>query len=81
MSNLLIRFWFSTEKGLGIGVTAYSIEDAIAVIQAQESAMRYGPNFEEFIEDIDVQELDQGHVVPNMGVCTQRGVWFPNLNY
>jgi hypothetical protein len=29
------------------------------------------------IEDVDVRELDQGHVVPNMGDPTVRGVWYP----
>jgi hypothetical protein len=29
------------------------------------------------IESID--ELDQNHVVPNMGSMLCRGVWFPNL--
>lgn len=34
----------------------------------------------EIIEDIDIRQLDQGHVIPNMGVVTFEGVWFPNLN-
>jgi hypothetical protein len=29
-------------------------------------------------EDVDIQTLDQGHVLPNMGVPSERGVWFPN---
>jgi hypothetical protein len=24
-------------------------------------------------------ELDQKHVIPNMGVMLKRGVWYPNL--
>jgi hypothetical protein len=34
----------------------------------------------EVIEDIDVQLLDKGHVVPNMGPVVFKGVWFPFLN-
>ena len=25
----------------------------------------------------DVAELDQGHVIPNMGNMLKRGIWFP----
>ena len=81
MSNLLTRYWFKSEKGLGIGVSAYSLEDAISLVKGQYSAMYYSPDFSVYIENVDIQELDQGHVIPNMGVCTQRGVWFPILNY
>jgi hypothetical protein len=27
-----------------------------------------------------VRDLDQGHVIPNMGPPNLRGVWFPMLN-
>jgi hypothetical protein len=33
----------------------------------------------EVIEDIDISLLDQNHVIPNMGVVTFKGVWFPTL--
>jgi hypothetical protein len=29
------------------------------------------------IEDIDIRLLDQGHVIPNMGVVTFKGIWYP----
>ena len=29
------------------------------------------------IDDVDVRDLDQRHVVPNMGDPAVRGVWFP----
>jgi hypothetical protein len=34
----------------------------------------------EIIENIDVQLLDKGHVIPNMGPVVFKGVWFPRLN-
>ncbi|EAZ97904.1 hypothetical protein MELB17_13567 [Marinobacter sp. ELB17] len=34
----------------------------------------------DYIENIDVQTLDRDHVIPNMGVCTERGIWFPNVS-
>jgi hypothetical protein len=33
----------------------------------------------EVVEDVDVRDLDQGHVVPNIGPVNFRGVWYPNL--
>ena len=32
------------------------------------------------VEDIDIRELDQNHVVPNMAPVNLRGVWFPALS-
>jgi hypothetical protein len=32
------------------------------------------------IVDVDVRDLDQGHVIPNMGPPNLRGVWYPMLN-
>ena len=80
MGTLLTRYWFQSKNYAGIGVTAYSKEDAIALIKSEILVMAYEPNFESCIENIDIQELDINHVRPNMGDCTRRGVWFPNLN-
>ena len=77
MNKLLIRYWFSTKQGLGIGVTAYSIEDAISLIKDQDLAMSYNPILESYIENIDINELDQNHVIPNMGISSNRGIWYP----
>jgi hypothetical protein len=30
------------------------------------------------VEDVDVRDLDAGHVLENMGDVTRRGVWFPS---
>jgi hypothetical protein len=75
--SLLKRFWFKIEKGHGIGVTAYTIDDAIALI-AKESLL-INTQIVEIIEDVDIQSLDQNHVIPNMGPPNFRGIWFPNL--
>ncbi|WP_255356377.1 hypothetical protein [Lysobacter sp. Root983] len=31
------------------------------------------------IVDIDIRDLDPRHVLPNIGVCSVRGVWYPNV--
>jgi hypothetical protein len=76
----LRRFWFPVPGSLGYGVTAYSRPEAEAL--AREAADRLGRSFEAtgVIEDVDVRELDQQHVTPNMGPPHFRGVWFPRLN-
>ena len=73
----LKRFWFEARKNHGIGVTAYDLEDARTIVRSCAWAMSYGPDFDRFIENIDITELDQGHVVPNMGIVIDRGIWFP----
>lgn len=85
---LLHRYWieFSGEEpaltaryglGLGCGVTAYSVEDALSVVRTcifQEGPM---PAAHQVTEDVDVRHLDAGHVLPNMSEPVARGVWFP----
>ena len=79
-SPLLRRYWFQTREHLGFGVSAFSVDDAKSLID--DAARRLGWDYEilGIVEDVDVRDLDQGHVVPNMGPPNFRGVWFPNLN-
>jgi hypothetical protein len=76
----LRRFWFPVPGHLGIGVTAYSPAEAEAL--ARDVATHMGWTFEAngVMEDVDVRQLDQNHVVPNMGPVTFHGVWYPMLN-
>jgi hypothetical protein len=76
----LRRFWFALPRGLGVGVTARSRAEAEGL--AREACLQSGRSFEaaEVIEDVDVRDLDQNHVVPNMGPPNLGGVWFPRLN-
>ena len=75
-----IRFWFPCSPGIGIGVTAWS-RDAAEKIARETAAMMPGSQLiGDVIENVDVQTLDQGHVIPNMGPPNLVGVWFPLLN-
>ncbi len=79
MNKLLNKYWITTSGcqalfRIGIGVTAYSEEDMMAVVKKKiredflvESVRR--------IQSID--ELEQNHVVPNMEEFISRGIWFP----
>lgn len=78
MNSLLTRFWFKMESGYGVGVTAYSVEDARTLI-ANELTLS-STDINGVVEDVDIQTLDKGHVIPNMGPPDIRGIWFPNLN-
>jgi hypothetical protein len=78
------RFWFTfrnTERsapvGPGCGVSAHDYSDAVGILE--ETVLRDYPTLiiEGVREDVDVRDLDQGHVVPNIGNVAVRGVWFP----
>jgi hypothetical protein len=73
---LLRRYWFRRPGGFGFGVTAYSVEDAECLLLKAGLAR----DWVEVVEDIDVSSLDEGHVLPNVGGVTFRGVWYPAMN-
>jgi hypothetical protein len=75
----LHRFWFSASDHFGVGVTARSEQEA--KLLAQSAAERYGWHLSgEVIVDVDIRDLDQGHVIPNMGPPNFQGVWYPCEN-
>jgi hypothetical protein len=79
----LHRFWIRFEDappslGLGMGVTALDRADAESLLATSTFlAGRQLPTIREVVQDVDVRDLDPGHVLPNMGDPTIRGVWFP----
>jgi hypothetical protein len=89
MNNpLLKRFWFEFDNStsaipfgaeLGIGVTAYNYDDAINVITNEIFKKSTIPTITKLIEDVDVSTLEANHVLPNIGVSSIRGVWYPRL--
>ncbi len=81
---MLRRFWFEFEPlgrpsalNLGCGVTAFDREDAEQILQDRIFGEGRIPKVRRLVEDVRVSDLDAGHVTPNIGVVTQRGVWFP----
>lgn len=80
----LHRYWFTFRDppvasffGLGCGVTAVDREDAERLLRGAWFAAQGLPRIHDAIEDVDVRDLDAGHVLPNMGDPSIRGVWFP----
>jgi hypothetical protein len=81
----LRRFWFRFEpsdtdlfigRAFGCGVTAVDRRDAEDLMRVQAFRGTL-PQVVEVIEDVDVRDLDESHVIPNMGDPSIRGVWFP----
>lgn len=73
----------------GLGVTAFTPDDAREILR-QELPRHRQDNLSvwrlwkleaidtaQVVEDVDVRMLDQGHVIPNMGLVIDRGVWWP----
>jgi hypothetical protein len=69
-----------------IGVTA--ITAMHAKILAKETLLKFGWTHipedlidkAEVIANIDIRMPDENHVLPNIGVVSRQGVWFPNFN-
>jgi len=78
--SLLRRFWFHTKQGCGIGVTAFSKDDAEQLLaEAAQTILWLNTEVTEVVEDVDVRDLDQDHVIPNMAPPSFRGIWYPRL--
>jgi hypothetical protein len=58
-------------------VTAYTLEDALNLIRQRIFRAGEMPKIDAVVENVDVRDLDQGHVVPNMAECHSRGIWYP----
>ena len=62
--------------GFGIGVTAFTLDDAKNLIG--EQIFRIGlPEIDVIKINVKYDDLDEGHVKPNMGTISNRGVWYP----
>jgi len=87
MKDLYKRFWFEFKIdsafnyppgiGFGCGVTAVDYNDAIKILDEKVFTVTERPPFKRVVEDVDIRELDQGHVIPNMNPPIYRGVWYP----
>ena len=76
-NKILTRSWLNVPGLVGFGVTAFSVEDALFLLEAEGCLM---PPDVEITADVDVSQLDAKHVIPNAGPSCFRGVWFPCLN-
>ena len=81
MSDSTLKpFWIvpSNKYGpLGFGVTAFSLDDALQIIESAGYDLPEDMSALKIVEDIKVGDLDQPHVVKNMGPIVVRGMWYP----
>lgn len=79
----LTRYWIELENQElfwhRFGVTAYTIEDAIDLIMSKALNTEERPEIKTVIENVDIRDLEQNHVAPNIGIPVIRGVWYPNF--
>ena len=68
---------FSAIEGTQFGVTAHNEKDARRLFEKA-----FGTNYEflgiAIIESIE--DLDEGHIRPNMGNFFQYGIWYPRMD-
>lgn len=85
----LVAFWIRFELATtsrhpigvraGCGVTAWSLQDALEMLQTSVFEGFTFPPILEVIENVDFSSLDSKHILPNMGNPLQRGIWFPKI--
>ena len=71
------RFWFPVPGHLGIGVTAPTRAEAELHARKVADHLHWDFDPSQAIIGVDIQTLDQKHVVPNMKPPVWPGVWFP----
>lgn len=79
MKTLLFRYWIKTTEfgnqfGYGIGVTAYSQEDAQFILSQKINKKL---KIESFTVINSLEDLEQNHVLSNMEEFIHRGIWYP----
>jgi hypothetical protein len=76
----LIPFWIQ-RPGAGFfeayGVTGYSLSDALRILREFGIELPDDITDFEIIEGVRVADLDQDHIVPNIGPIVVRGIWYP----
>jgi hypothetical protein len=67
----------ASRSRLGYGVTAWTEEDAMALLREAVFHGKELSGIAAVIADVDVSTLDPDHILPNMEPPNRRGVWFP----
>jgi hypothetical protein len=51
--------------------------DALKILNAKVFVKAPMPEIDSVVSDVELRAIDPHHVLPNMGVVTNSGVWFP----
>jgi hypothetical protein len=62
---------------LGFGVTAFSVDDALQILRDVGYRLPEDTAEVRIVEDVRAIDLDELHVVRNMGPIVVRGIWYP----
>ncbi len=80
----LTKYWFEMDWGPEpvienryFRVTAWTFEDAVFLLETIIFKSGKLPPTNHVTDHIDVSTLDADHILPNVGVCTIRGIWYP----
>jgi hypothetical protein len=74
----LISFWIKPADSngpRGFGVTAWSLEDAVALLKEAGYSIELGAATVR--DNVGPHDIDENHVAPNAGPSVLRGVWYP----
>jgi hypothetical protein len=63
----------------GCGVTAFSEGDALQILHEHLFKSDPLPEICNMVVDVNVSALDSQHVLPNIGIPVDRGIWFPQI--
>jgi hypothetical protein len=62
---------------LGFGVTAFSLDDVFQILRDVGYRLPEDTAELRIVEDVLMSDLDDLHVVRNMGPIVVRGIWYP----
>lgn len=80
------RFWIEFEEEIGVelplgmklgcGITALDLPHSKSILE-RKVFLKGLPRIKSVIENVDIRNLDQNHVLPNMNSPDGIGIWFP----
>ena len=77
LKKFLIEFDNNDDWMRTVGVTAWTEEDALNLIRDNILSKKQLPDLKNIQEINSLDDLDQGHIIPNMDEFVSRGIWFP----
>src|SRR5262245_60312963 len=81
--TLLIPYLFTRREGEQhhwYGVSAYSLDDAVALLAANGYALDPHDPAVSVREHVVLDDFERRHIAPSMGPMQFRGVWYPQHN-
>ena len=75
--SALIPFWIEPPGVHGFGVTAFSLSDALRILEDAGHSLPQDRSTLRVTERVRISDLDQSHIVPNIGPLVVRGIWYP----